>query len=231
MRDLRCVPALLAACALLSSAFAQDAPRRSKPSDYPAHAQFRRFDIGAEYLVHNIPADKGAYWAREYLVVEAAIFPGSGSRLHLSSGDFTLRVNGKKILDAVSSGTVAAAIKYPDWQQRPNLSAVAGIGDGAVVVGAPTPVGRFPGDPTGIPDARAPRPQSTNDTYGVAQEQNIPIDQAIANAALPEGLVEKPVKGCLFFGFEGKLKSIRSLELLYTDERGSQMALPLIKPR
>jgi len=148
---------LVVTFACIPRLFGQDASERSTAADYPVHAQFQKFEIGAEYLVHNIPAEKGEYWAKEYLVVEVAIFPSSGNALRISSGDFTLRVNGKKILDTVSAGTVAAALKYPDWEQRANLSATVGIGDGAVVVGAPPVVGRFPDDPRGIPDARAPQ--------------------------------------------------------------------------
>lgn len=220
---------VVVACASLPLLFGQDVAQRSTAVDYPVHGQFQKFEVGAEYLVHNIPAEKGEYWAKEYLVVEVAIFPGSGEHLRISSNEFNLRVNGRKILDTVSPGAVAAALKYPDWEQRANLSAAVGIGDGAVVVGAPPSVGRFPGDPRGIPDARAPQPRSTEETYGVAPAQSLPIEQAIANVALPEGLVTKPVKGCLFFRFEGKLKSVRSLELVYTGESGSQTALALTK--
>lgn len=184
--------------ALLPLLRGQDTAERTKASDYPVHAQLPGFEIGLEYLVHNIPAAKGEYWAKEYLVVEAAIFPAKGSGVRISGNDFTLRVNGKKILYTVSPGTVAAALKYPDWEQRPNLSVAGGIGDGSVIVGAPPAVGRFPGDPTGVPPMRAPQPRSTEDTYGVPQEQSIPIDQAIANVALPEGLAQRPAKGCVF---------------------------------
>jgi hypothetical protein len=218
----------LFACALPPLLLCQDAAQRSKPSGYPLHAQFPGFEIGAEYLVHNIPAQKGEYWAKEYLVVEVLLFPGSRQSVKIYANDFTLRVNHKKILYTVSPGTVAGALKYPDWEQRPNLTAAAGIGDGAIIFGAP-PVGRFPGDPTAIPPAQAPHPQSTADTLGVPEEQSIPIDEAITNVSLPEGLAQRPVKGCLFFRYEGKLKSIHSLELLYIDMNNSQSALSLTK--
>jgi hypothetical protein len=209
---------------MLPLVLAQDAPPRSKPADYPVHAEFPAFQIGAEYLVHNIPAEKGEYWAKEYLVVEALILPGKREGVKLSANDFTLRVNGKKTLYTVSPGAVAAALKYPDWEQRPNLSAAAGIGDDAIVFGAPPAVGRFPGDPTAIPPSRAPQPRD-DDNYGVSQEQAVPLDQAISNVALPEGLAQRAVKGCLFFRYEGKLKSIHSLELLYKDSN----AVALVK--
>jgi hypothetical protein len=217
------------ASAILPLLLGQDTAQRAKPSDYPVHARFPRFDLGAEYLVHNVPAEKGEYWAKEYLVVEVALFPGSEGGVRVSSNNFTLRVNGKKILDSVTPGTVAAALKYPDWEQRPNLTLSGGVGDGSIIVGAPPAVGRFPGDPSAHPPSRAPQPRSTEDTYGLPEGQSIPIEQAVANVALPEGLARKPVKGCLFFRFDGKLKSIHTLELLYTDGNGAQASVALIE--
>jgi hypothetical protein len=221
---------ILAVCVLLPLLLGQDPAQRTKASDYPVHSQLQGLEIGAEYLVHNIPAVQGEYWAKDYLVVEVAVFPAAADGVRIFANDFTLRLNAKQILYTISPGSVAASLKYPDWEQHPNLSAAAGIGDGAVIVGAPPVVGRFPGDPTGIPPVRAPKPRSTEDTYGVPQEQSIPLDQAITSVALPDGFQQKPVKGCVFFRFEGKLKSIHSLELIYTDRNGLQAAMALVKP-
>jgi hypothetical protein len=221
---------VLVASTLLPLLLGQEAAQRTKLSDYPVHAQLPQFEIGADYLVHNIPAEKRAYSADQYLVVEVAIFPGSGDRVRVSRNDFTLRVNDKKILDTVSPGTVASALKYSGWERGTNMSAeAAGPGDVTGVGGVPSAVGRFPGDASSITPARAGQSRSTADTYGGAPEQNVPVDQAIANVALPDGLLKKPVKGCLFFRFDGKLKSIRSLELVYTDASGPQAPLWLLK--
>jgi len=86
-------------------------------------------EIGAEYLVHSIPAEKGDYFAKEYLVVEVAIFPVTKNSLKISSGHFTLGINRKSTLSAQSAGTVAAALKYPDWEQRPQMTAPGRPGD------------------------------------------------------------------------------------------------------
>jgi hypothetical protein len=63
-----------ASAAFLLVLCAQDAPR-SKASDYPAHIALTGMEIGAEYLVHSIPSEKGDYFAKEYLVVESPFFP------------------------------------------------------------------------------------------------------------------------------------------------------------
>ena len=214
---------VIASLPLLFALQAQDAAR-TKASDYPAHITVATGDIGAEYLVHSIPGPKGGYFAKEYLVVEVAIFPAAGQALKISSAHFTLRINNKSILTAQSSGSVAAAIKYPDWEQRRNLSAQAG----PLIFGAPPAVGRFPGDPTQQRPLPTPVPDQT-DTSGVDKEPNVPIEDAVARAALPEGPTVTAVRGCLFFRFEGKLKSIKSLDLVY-DAGGSapQVKIPLL---
>src|SRR5438309_2338488 len=72
----RCVVhRLLLAMLAASLAWAQyEVPR--KANEYPAHASWPEFEIGAEYLVHSIPTDNGSLFARDYLVVEVAIYPG-----------------------------------------------------------------------------------------------------------------------------------------------------------
>ena len=194
---------------LLLALYAQDAPR-SKASDYPAHITLPSMEVGAEYLVHSIPCDKGGYFTKEYLVVEVAIFPAVKDRLKISSGRFTLRINNKSTLIAQSPGVVAASLQYSDWEQRPQMTAQAG----PLIYGAPQ-VGRFPGDPTQPRPLPTPRVPNQTDAGNVDKQQDLPIEEAIARAALPEGIIAEHVKGCLFFRFEGKLKSIKSLDLIY----------------
>jgi hypothetical protein len=197
---------------------AQDGTRL-KASDYPAHITLPGVEIGAEYMVHSIPAERGGYFAKEFLVVEVAIFPAAHDSLKISSGQFTLRINKKLVLLAQSPGMVAAALKYPDWEQRPQMTAQAG----PLIYGAPQ-VGRFPGDPTQPRPLPTPRVPDQTDSSNVEQRPALPIEDAIARAALPEGRMAEHVKGCLFFRFEGKLKSIKSLDLIYDPGSGAPAA-------
>jgi hypothetical protein len=213
----------IASAALLLALRAQDPPR-SKASDYPAHDTLPTMEIGAEYLVHSIPGERGGYFAKEYLVVEVAIFPAGKNGLKISSGSFTLRINHKSTLIAQASGMVAAALKYPDWEQRPQMTAQAG----PLIYGAPQS-GRFPGDPTQPRPLPTPKVPDQSDSGNVEKQRDVPIDEAIAHAALPEGITREPVKGCLFFRFEGKLKSIKSLDLIYDPGAGApQVRIPLL---
>ncbi len=224
----RLIPVALALCRLLP---AQHAPPRLKAADYPIHGQFSGFELGAEYLVRSIPGQKGGYFTRDYLVVEVGVFPSTKDGVRISANQFALRMNAKKdLLYTDPPGAVAASLKYPDWNVRPNLSAAAGVGNGEVVLGAPPVVGRFPGDPSANSPPIAPKTPSDQDSYGVTPEENLPIDEAILNVAFPDGLADRPVRGCLFFPYPGKTKSIRSLDLIYDPGDGSSpAAIPLVK--
>ena len=214
---------LLSACLVVA---AQEKEPRSNASDYPAHVQVASADIGAEYLVHSVPAVTGSYFANEYLVIDVGVFPKSSSAMMISTGQFTLRINGRSVLYSQSPGMVAASLKYPDWEQRPTVTAAAGVGDGVVVIGQPR-VGRFPGDPTGNRSPLPPVAKAPEDNT-VDKAPQMPVEEAIRRASLPEGKADRPVKGCLFFPFKGKTKSIRSLELLYEAESGAKAKLPLL---
>lgn len=226
------VRSIVLAVALLPSLFAQN-NQRSKLSDYPVQAHLPQFEIGADYLIHNIPTEKRAYSADDFLVVEVALFPAKGDeRLRISRNDFTLRLDDKKIIDTVSPGAVASALRVTNWTRGTDLSADPSLGDGTSIGGAVPGLGRYPSDPNNtLPPGRSPQSQNTDERYGVGSEGNFPIEQAISMVALPDGLVKKPVKGCLYFQFDGKLKSIHSLDLVYTGENGVQTALALVQPR
>lgn len=198
-----------------------------KVNEYPAHAAWPRFEIGAEYLVRSIPTENGSLYARDYLVVEVAIYPRKDP-VTIAAAHFMLRVNGSKsALFAESVGFVAASLKYPDWEQHPVLVGTAGIGDGSVIVGAPTPMGRFPGDRTAGGPMNMPRKQPDNKNAAGQPKEYIPLIELLEHASLSEGEARVPRKGCLFFAYKGKLKSIRKLELLYDDGHGDHGGLPI----
>jgi hypothetical protein len=210
--------------ALIPALLAQ-ATTRAKVSDYPAHTKLPSMEIGVEYLLNSIPLDKGMYLAKDHLILDVAIFPSSPAGVNVSTSQFTLRLNRKTILYPDSPGAVASSLKYPDWQTRPTMTAEAGAGNGSVILGAPPPVARFPGDRRADRPASVPRvPEPPNPT-GEPKPVEQPIDTQLAIAALPEGPSEKPVKGLLFFAFSGKTKSIRSLDLIYEGGEGSSKAI------
>src|SRR5437588_11418606 len=87
---------LFAASSLLAKE--QGTSPKEKPEAYPAHAALGRISIGAEYMVHSIPAGNQTLLASDYLVVEVAVFPGPAEPVEIASTTFALRLNAKKEL-------------------------------------------------------------------------------------------------------------------------------------
>lgn len=220
------IRAVLIASLLLPALFAEDHPAgRVKASDYPAHTSTQRLAIGAEYLLHSIPAENGFVFARDYLVIEVALFPAQGESLRTSPEQFTLSINHGKSLVTDSAGTVAGSIKYPDWEQHPTTMVQAG----PLILGGPSGVGRFPGDPT--QDKPIPRPAGdpTADSSGMDQVPPADIDETVARASLASGPIEKSAHGCLFFKYRKNTNKIRSLELIYDPGEGRpKTTIPLL---
>lgn len=196
-----------------------------KATEYPAHAAWAHFDVGVEYLLRSIPTESGSFYARDYLVVEVAIYPRKDP-VTITASRFMMRVNGSKsALFPESVEFVASSLKYPDWEVHPTVVGSAGVGDGSIIVGAPNQVGRFPGDPTAGGPLNLPRKQPDNTDAAGQPKQYTPLIELLQRASLSEGEARVPRKGCLFFAFKGKLKSIHKLELLYEDGHGEHQTL------
>jgi hypothetical protein len=197
---------------------------KDKATDYPLHATAGRVSIGADYLIHSVPAGDQTFLAKDYLVVEVAVYPASAEPVTIDGSTFKLRLNGQKIpLTSDAPGFVAASLKYPDWEQRPVTELSAGVGDANVTLGRPPAVGRFPGDPTD-PQNRVPqlpRAPTTEEQSGIQRERPETVDEIIARTALLEGRADHPVSGFLYFPYKGKIKSLKSIELIYQSKDGS----------
>jgi hypothetical protein len=213
---------LLAFLAAFSAVLpAQGTKPRSTPAEYPAHADLKGITIAAENLGHSITSDYGAFFAREFLVIEVAVFSAEKRPLSFSTGNFNLRINGSKVpLLAQSAGLVAGTIKYEDWTQHTRVTGSAGDGDAGVILGGPRPTERFPGDPNGR--SRAPKPPSVDTSNpNVPQREDLPIGEAVQRSSLPEGTnLAAPFSGFVYFPFKGKLSKVKSLELLYNGDYG-----------
>jgi len=203
---------------------------KDKAADCPFHGMAGNVGIGADYLVHSIPAGSQTFFARDYLVVEVAVFPAFAQPVTIDGNTFKLRLNGQKFpLSSVAPGFVAASLKYPDWEQHTNAEVSAGVGDTGVILGRPPLVGRFPGDPipsqTRLP--RSPRAPSADQLNGVEREAPESAEDAIARTSLVEGRAGHPVSGFLYFLYKGNVKSLKSVELIYQSKEGP-VALKLL---
>ena len=205
---------LVVVAAVLS---AQDgtSPKASE-QDYAAHVKLGHLSIGAEYLGHSFSSGREMFIAKDYLVLEVALFPAKGERLSVAASQFSLRVNGRKqVVGSQAPQFVAASLKDPEL--RSGLHPVAALGP--VVLGAPPPTERFPGDPNGR--TAPPPPQLPTDDHGGADKAPpVKPEELIIQAALPEGESRKPVSGFVYFPYRGKLGHIRSLELIYASPAG-----------
>jgi len=96
--------------------------------------------------------------------------------------------------------------------------ASGGVGNAGVTIGPPT-VARFPGDPNAShPLPRGPTAEERN---GVERSQPDSADEVIARTAVLEGQTDHPISGFLYFPYRGKIKSLKSIELIYQSKDGS----------
>ena len=197
-----------------------------KPSaqDYPAHTTIEKLSLGAEYLVHSFSSGRDMFIAKDYLVVEVALFPPAGQALVADPSHFSLRVNNRKqALAPESPEIVASTLKYPDQRFGPH--SVAQVGP--VIFGQPQPTERFPGDP----NARTgpPRPVPDDNLGGLDKQPPVTATELAVQAALPAGEHHGPTSGYLYFPYRGKVGHIRSLELVFAGPAGGA-TLQLLDP-
>jgi hypothetical protein len=186
---------------------------KSKADEYEVHAATRAVDIGAEFMVHSVLAEEQSTVVKDYLVVEVALFPPRGVAANSDHGNFTLRLNGKAVLQATPQ-MVALSMQHPDWNPRPRVEGGAGVGNTDVILGRPVPQDPPYGNGP-VRRAPVPRPPSDEERAGIDPPERLTASQLVVRTALPEGEFEGPVSGYLYFPFRGKTASIKSLELLY----------------
>jgi len=199
--------------------FGQGTDTKPKVDDYEVHGQAKSVAIGAEFMVHSYSRGEQMFLAKDFLVVEVALFPPKGATYEVTHAEFSLRINGKKeLLDAVSPAVVVADMQHPEFKAPRDgvgLEAGGGIGGvGASVGGPPMNTNPFPGSrqPTPPPPVEIPR----DNPSGVKKEPVNP-DEVLLQTALVEGPHHAPTSGFLYFPFRAKTSSIKSLELIYQD--------------
>ena len=198
--------------------FGQGTEPKPKPEDYEAHAQAPSAAIGAEFMVHSFSRGRQSFIAKDYLVVEVAIYPPKGETIELRNSQFTLRLNGRKAaLFPQAPAMVVASLEHPEWEQPgPNVEVGAGTGSTGVILGAP------PRNPNPFPNSRPPGstppvPVRRDPAEGIPRETPERADAILLETALPEGEHHAAISGFLFFPYRAKMNSIKALELLYED--------------
>ncbi len=183
-------------------------PPRAGAADYSAHAQVGAVTIGADFTGHNVGTQEGILTTEEYVVVEAGVY--GPARLMLSVDDFSLRINGKKVVPGQPDDLVAKSLKDPEYE-RPDPDS----GSKTILTGTGQ---KTPGvDPNAPPAALPPIPFEIKRGWQLrAKRDSLPI----GDRALPEA-------GLLFFPYGGGTKGIRSIELIYSGPAGkTTLSLP-----
>jgi hypothetical protein len=173
-------------------------PPRSGPSDYPAQAKLGAVTIAADFAGHGVPTREGTLSTEDYVVVEVAFYGSDGKRLPLSFSDFSLRINGKKNpAQAEPFERVTRSVKDPEWvpPEPVEKSSSTSIGGGGANDTAKEP----PKPPAELQRAWALR---------------------VKKATLPDGDRALPQAGLLYFPYGGKVKGIKSAELIYSGAAG-----------
>ena len=173
-------------------------PPRTAPSEYQAQGSAGAVKIGAEFMGHSVPTADGTYNSDDYIVVEAGLFGAAATKL--STGDFSLRINGsKKTLASQPYELVFKSLKDPEWEPpKSEAKSKTSIGTGGSAGGDSTPA------PVHMP-----------------MELRRAMEQHVQRAAMLEGDRPLPQAGLLFFEYRGKTKNITSLELIYSGAAGN----------
>lgn len=177
-------------------------PPRASAAEYPAHAKVGNITIGAEFAGHNVPRPEDPLTTDDFVVVEAGVFGPPGTKLMLSTGDWSLRVNGKKKAPLPSEPfvVVARSLRDPEWvnpeekkekENKTSFGTGGGQTDNAPVI------------------------------VHIPIELQRSMTQYIEKNQMPEGDRPLPEAGLLFFQYRGKTKGIHSLELIYSGPAGN----------
>ena len=173
-------------------------PPRVAPTEYQTHAQAGAVTIAADFVGHSVPTLEGTYTTEDYVVVEAGLFGSPNGRATLSKGDFSLRINGKKILPSEPYELVFHSLKDPEWEPPSKEKSKTSLGTGG-----------------GNDQGSTPAP------VHMPIELRRAMEQRVQKASMLEGDRALPQAGLLFFEYRGKTQGIRSIELIYSGSAGN----------
>ena len=175
-------------------------PARVAPTEYQAHGEAGPLTIAADFTGHSVATPEATYTTEDYVVVEVGLFGAPGARAKLSTGDFSLRINGKKTASPSQPyQLVFKSLKDPEWEP-PSKEAKS-----------KTSIGGGGGGDSGGPPAPVHMPM----------ELRRAMEQRVQRVTMLEGDRALPQAGLLFFEYRGKTQGIRSLELIYNGSAGN----------
>src|ERR1700694_3797525 len=117
-------------------------PPRAAPAEYQAQAQAGMVAVAAEVMGHPVPTPDGTYSTEDFVVVEVGLFGSPEARTKLSKGDFSLRINGKKMASPSQPYELAfKSLKDPEWEppSKSESKSKTSFGSGGGNAGDPPP--------------------------------------------------------------------------------------------
>jgi hypothetical protein len=179
-------------------------PPRAAATEYLSQAKAGSVAIGAEFDGHSVPTPDHTYSSEDYIVVEAGLFGAPGAHTTLTRDDFSLRINGKKMLNSEPYELVFHSLKDPEWIP-PETDDSKSSSKGGITTGG---AGNAGGDKLPPIPPKMPFPLRRA------------MEQHVQKAAMQEGDRPLPQAGLLFFLYRGKPENIKSLELVYSGAAG-----------
>ena len=210
---------LCAVCA----AYAGTEPR-AKPADYAHHAEIGGgVALGADFHGRGVSGPGGGVLLKNYVVVEAAVFQPSGSKIAVSVGQFWLKFDNRPPILAASPGEVAMQLRLGDFE-GPQQSATVQMGPAVIAIDRPRGEERFPGDPMPGGRQRTPKPPGSQESKETPPAEE-PWD-FLKRVAIDEGESGGTRSGMIYFRWREKLTKAKSIVLIYDGPAG-RITLPL----
>jgi hypothetical protein len=190
---------------------------RSDPGDYAARGEDKGIRVAAEVLSPDNVRNMFSTDLSSYIVVEVALWPGTGKPLDVSPVDFALKLDGgRSPIRPVSPRTVAGVIQRKGESRRDDITLYPNVGLHTGSWGTGTSVGVGVGVGGG-----APGPASTD-------RDRRTMELELEEKGLNDTVTQKPVAGYLYFPAGSKGKKAASAGLTYEIDGASvQLTLPL----
>ena len=229
---------------LAASAMFADGERGIRPrpdaADYPNHQNGAAATVGVAMLT---PEQARKQFAADlnklgYLVVEVGVYPDSSKNVEIAARDFVLRVTPEGTTSRpVSASAIAAQLHkhepaasnttVPDSPVLVYTGANVGYESGGGPYGrrggvyTASSVGVGAGGPSGDPRVPPSKPPAASGKDAVSLSVQVDLE----NQALPEGKIDSPVAGYLYF-VKPVMRKKSSLDLTWYGP-GEQVRVPL----
>jgi hypothetical protein len=208
-------------CSLLAAAGDTGVPPRAHASDYPVHQSAKTAELAATILpVGQIERVFSAEIARQYVVVEVAVYPHDGQTFDIDWFDFALK-SGATVSHVEKPRDVATP--WPEKSGIPDKPVSLISETGVVYSRSSDPVnGRRSGWGTyeGVGVTNDPRAAAPPPAPKQGQDPQV-VEQRVRERSLPQGQTRIPVAGYLFFPQYGKKHKNETTELQWSKDDAS----------